>query len=52
MRLFIFGRLAGVWQEEIESEFWEVGIVHFTTPTEFCIEDLTDGDPQNDCPGL
>ena len=52
MRLFIFGRLAGVWQEEIESEFWEVGIVHFTTPTAFCIEDLTDGDPQNDCPGL
>lgn len=52
MRLFIFGRLVGVWQEEILSEFWQVGIVHFTTPTEYCIEDLTDGDPQNDCPGL
>lgn len=53
MKLFLYGRLRGQWQQEISSEFWEVGIVHFregelATP---CVEDLTDGDPADDCPG-
>jgi hypothetical protein len=54
MRLFVFGRLAGEWQEEIDSDFWEVGLVHFTAddPTRPCVEDLTDGDPNDQCPGL
>jgi|GEM_PF-612929 len=54
MRLFVFGRLAGEWQEEITSDFWEVGVVHFTDadPTRPCVEDLTDGDPADECPGL
>lgn len=54
MRLFIFGRLAGEWQDVLTSDFWEVGIVHFTeeNPTRPCIEDLTDGNPSDECPGL
>jgi hypothetical protein len=51
IRLFVFGRLAGEWQEEITSDFWEVGIVHFTAedPTRPCVEDLTDDDPTDEC---
>lgn len=54
MRLFVFGRLAGEWQEEVTSDYWEVGVVHFTEadPTHPCVEDLTDGDPADECPGL
>ena len=54
MRLFLFGRLSGEWTKELDNEFWEVGAVHFTdaNPTRPCVEDLTDGDPDDDCPGL
>jgi hypothetical protein len=53
MRLFLFGRLAAEWVETVDREFWEVGIVHIDSNDPFnpCIEDLTDGDPNNDCPG-
>jgi hypothetical protein len=53
IRLFIFGQLRGEWVETIDDEFFEVGIVHFTAdaPLDPCIEDLTDGDPDDECPG-
>jgi hypothetical protein len=54
MRLFIFGRLAGEWQQDgLSSEFWEVGAVHFLAddPSRPCVEDFTDGDLDDDCPG-
>ena len=54
MRIFVFGRLAGEWQEEITSDFWEVGLIHFTAddPGRPCVEDLTDGDADDECPGF
>jgi hypothetical protein len=53
MRLFIFGRLAAEWVETVERQFWGPGIVHFDDRDPFnpCIEDLTDGDANDDCPG-
>jgi hypothetical protein len=32
----------------------EAGVVHFTAddPSHPCVEDLTDGDPEDECPGL
>ncbi|MBM4281840.1 MAG: hypothetical protein FJ137_14155 [Deltaproteobacteria bacterium] len=52
IRLFIYGQLKGEWVATIEDEFWEVGIVHFRADNLFqpCIEDLTDGDPSDQCP--
>jgi hypothetical protein len=52
VRLFIFGQLRGEWVETINDEFFEVGVVHFTAEAPFdpCIEDLTDGDPADECP--
>jgi len=52
-RLFIFGRLAGEWPVDATEEFVEVGIAYFTAedPSHPCIEDLTDNDPDDDCPG-
>jgi hypothetical protein len=52
IRLFIYGRLKGEWVEVIDDQFWEVGIVHFREDDLFnpCIEDLTDGDPSDQCP--
>jgi hypothetical protein len=53
MRLFVFGRLAGEWQQDgLSSEFWEVGAVHFLAddPARPCVEDFTDGDFDDECP--
>jgi hypothetical protein len=52
VRLFIFGQLRGEWVATLDDEFYEVGIVHFTAEAPFdpCIEDLTDGDPDDECP--
>ncbi len=54
IRLFVFGRLAGEWQDSISSDFWEVGLIHFTAdnPGFPCVEDLTDGNPNDECPGF
>jgi hypothetical protein len=54
IRLFLFGRLSGEWTSELEEQFLEAGIVHFTAedPSHPCVEDLTDGDPEDECPGL
>lgn len=54
LRLFLFGRLAGEWTQELQEQFFEAGVVHFTAedPGRPCIEDLTDGDSDDDCPGL
>lgn len=53
IRLFVFGRLAGEWQDVLTSDFWEVGAVHFLEedPARPCIEDFTDGDFDDECPG-
>ena len=52
IRLFIYGQLKGEWVGTVEDDFWEVGIVHFREDDLFhpCIEDLTDGDPSDQCP--
>jgi hypothetical protein len=52
IRLFIYGQLKGEWVATVEDEFWEVGIVHFRAENLFdpCIEDLTDGNPADQCP--
>jgi hypothetical protein len=52
IRLFIYGQLRGEWVATTEDEFWEVGIVHFRADDIFhpCIEDLTDGNPSDQCP--
>jgi hypothetical protein len=52
IRLFIYGQLKGEWVATTEDEFWEVGIVHFREDDLFhpCIEDLTDGNPSDQCP--
>lgn len=54
MRLFLFGRLSGEWQDDITADFWEVGLVHFPEedPLSPCIEDVTDGDFSDECPGF
>ncbi|HEY1097601.1 MAG TPA: hypothetical protein VGF99_01680 [Myxococcota bacterium] len=54
MKLFLYGRLRGQWQAEISEDFWEVGVVHFPEGDlgNPCVEDLTDGDPDDDCPGF
>ena len=53
LRLFIFGRLAGEFFNEINSpDWWEVAIVRWPddiTTAAPCVEDLTDGDPTDDC---
>jgi hypothetical protein len=52
IRLFVYGQLKGEWVGTVDSDFWEVGIVHFREDDIFqpCIEDLTDGDPADQCP--
>ena len=54
VRLFLFGRLAGEWVQTVDEDFFEVGIVHFTAENPFnpCVEDLTDGDADDQCPGF
>jgi hypothetical protein len=54
IRLFVFGRLAGEWTQELSEQFLEAGAVHFTAedPSRPCVEDLSDGDPADECPGL
>ena len=54
VRLFLFGRLAGEWVQTVDSDFFEVGIVHFTAEEPFrpCVEDLTDGNSSDQCPGF
>lgn len=55
-RLFIFGRLAGEWPVEANSQFVELGSVHFARDPETsqvvmaCLEDFTDGSATDDCP--
>jgi len=52
IRLFIYGQLKGEWVGTVDGDFWEVGIVHFHADDLFhpCIEDLTDGNPHDQCP--
>jgi hypothetical protein len=54
IRLFIFGRPAGEWTAELgdDDQFLEAGIAHFKADDFFhpCVEDLTDGDPADECP--
>ncbi|MDP2339706.1 MAG: hypothetical protein Q8O67_02010 [Deltaproteobacteria bacterium] len=54
VRLFLFGRLAGEWVQTVDDDFFEVGIVHFSAEDPFrpCVEDLTDGDSDDQCPGF
>lgn len=54
IRLFLFGELRGEWVQNIEDDFLEVGLVHVTgdDPFSSCVEDLTDGDASNTCPGF
>ena len=54
IRVFVAGREAGVWQRVIDREFWEVGAIQVSAddPTHPCVEDFTDCDLDDDCPGF
>ncbi len=53
VRVFVFGQLAGEFFNELERpDFWEVALVHWPddiSTDQPCVEDLTDGDPTDEC---